>query len=231
MIWWIFPAAVGLFGLVVFMTAFSRFGKFKLMSGSLRFASGGGILALGGLLAMIGMNLQTYSRLTHERTVAIVHLTETAPQEYIASVRLADQIDPVEYKILGDEIEFKARVIKWTPWANIIGYDAVYRLDRLSGQYTSVEEDLKKPRTVYALHSAEGMDTFELIKRRGGWLKAVDAYYGSGAYVPMASEASYEIIMTQNGLIARALNDEARKRQREWVPPSTDPVAAPVEAD
>ena len=59
-----------------------------------------------------------------------------------------------------------------------------------------------------------------MIKKRGGWLKAVDATYGSGTYVPMVSGASYEIIMTQSGLITRPVNDAAREGLREWLPPA-----------
>lgn len=228
MVWWILPGAVGLFGVIILLTAFGSFGKFRLMSGTTRLLSGGGVLALAGFLSMLGLNLQTYSRLTHEQTIATIDVAYLEPQFYLANVRLAHEVQPRPYEVRGDEIEFKARIIKWSPWANIIGYDAVYRLDRLAGQYTDIQEDLQKPRTVYRLHDERGVDTFELVKKRGGWLKAVDAYYGSGTYVPMIAGASYEIIMTQNGLIARPLNEAARKGLHDWVPRRDTAPASPV---
>ena len=37
----------------------------------------------------------------------------------------------------------------------------------------------------------------------------VDTLYGSGAYMPMADGARYEVRITQNGLIARPTNEVA----------------------
>lgn len=219
MIWWIFPAAVGFFGLMVLLTGLARFGKLKLFSGTVRSLGGGLFIAGAALLSLIGLNLQTYSRLTHERSVATVDLVYVEPQHFTAIVRLEGSEQPLEYDILGDEIEFQARIIKWKPWANVIGYDAIYRLDRLKGQYRSITEDREKPRSVFPLRSETGMDAFELIQKRGGWLQAVDAHYGSGTYVPMTNGASYEVIMTQNGLITRPSNDQARDVLREWMRP------------
>ncbi|MAI90768.1 hypothetical protein [Ponticaulis sp.] len=219
MIWWIVPVAVGFFGLVVTLTGLSRIGKRKMSSGTARVLGGGIVLSAAGLLAMMGMNLQTYSRLTLERTVAIVDLQRIEPQHFSAQVKLAQDDMPVTYDVRGDEISLQARVIKWSSWRNVIGYDSIYRLDRLSGQYASVEEELEAPRTVYSMHSDPGVDVFDMIRRRGGWLNAVDAYYGSGTYVPMVDGASYEIIMTQNGLITRALNEPASRGLRDWARP------------
>ncbi len=219
MIWWIVPAAVGVFGLIVLLTGVSRLVKWRMFSGSTRFAFGGLFMATAGMLGMVGLNLQTYSRLTYERTVAIVDLAYLEPQLYEASVTLDGETEPKLYAVRGDEIEFKARVIKWQPWANVIGYDAIYKLDRMAGQYRSIEEDLEKPRTVYPLKNDPGVNAFELVRKRGGWLDAIDASYGSGTYVPMVAGASYEIIMTQNGLITRPINQQARDGLRSWLPP------------
>lgn len=230
MIWWIFPAAVGIFGLVVLLTGLSRIGKLRVMSGGARFLAGGFVLSTAGVLSLVGLNLQTYSRLTHEETVALVTLEYVEPQVFTADVQLEGEEDVISYTVRGDEIEFQARIIKWKPWANIIGYDAIYRLDRMQGQYTSIQEDLEKERTVYPLKADPGMNTFTLIKKRGGWLKAVDAYYGSGTYVPMVDGAQYEVIMTQNGLITRPSNKVARDGLRKWIMPKTL-LSMPIEDD
>ncbi|MAP93575.1 MAG: hypothetical protein CMK07_01375 [Ponticaulis sp.] len=216
MIWWIIPIAVGFFGLVILMTAFGRFGKRKVADGGFRLLVGGMVLTGAALLALLGLNLQTYSRLNHERDVATIELRYLEDQLYEASLLLDGAEIPLVFNIRGDEVEMKARVIKWTRWTNIVGYDSIYKLDRIAGQYTSVEEDLNKPRTVYALQSGEGIDAFQLVQKRGGWLKAVDAYYGSGTYVPMVDGAQYTIRMTQSGLISRPANDVARTGLRNW---------------
>tara|TARA_Y100000052_G_C2955303_1_gene89663 strand:+ start:4475 stop:5170 length:696 start_codon:yes stop_codon:yes gene_type:complete len=230
MIWWILPAAVGFFGLVIVLTGLARLGKRKVRSGGFRLVSGGMVLTGATLMSLVGLNLQSYSRLTLERPVATVELTQVEAQRFQATVLLEGEDVPVTYDVRGDEIEFKARIIKWTPWANMIGYDAVYKLDRMAGQYTNIDEDLAKPRTVYPLHDDRGINAFDLVRKRGGWLKAVDAYYGSGTYIPMLNGAKYEIIMTQNGLISRAGNPAATEGLKNWQPPANTIADVAVEA-
>lgn len=220
MIWWIFPAAVGFFGLVILLSGLGRIGSKKIATGGFRFLIGGVILAAAGLIGLVGLNLQTYSRLAQERPVATVDLEYIEPQLYKANVTLEGETAPTAYNVRGDEIEFKARIIRWQNWANVIGYDSIYKLDRMAGQYRSIDEDLKKQRTVYALSNDPGVDIFQVIQKRGGWTKAVNAYYGSGTYVPMLPGARYEVFMTQNGLLARAGNDIARDGLKDWEPPS-----------
>lgn len=224
MIWWIFPAALGFFGLVILFSGLGRIGSKKVATGSFRFLTGGLILGGAGLLGLVGLNLQTYSRLAQERPVATVDLVYLGPQLFRASVTLDGEVEPTTYEVRGDEIEFKARVIRWNNWANIIGYDSIYKLDRMAGQYRSIDEDLSKPRTVYPLSNDPGLDVFQVVQKRGGWVKAVNAYYGSGTYVPMLAGARYEIFMTQNGLLARAGNDIARDGLKNWRPPEGSPL-------
>lgn len=224
MIWWIFPGVVGFFGVVVALTGLSRMGRWKVLSGGFRTLTGGVVVACAGLISMLGLNLQTYSRLTHERPVAIIDLESTGePQSFLARVRLDGAELPVKYTIRGDEVYLDAKVLKWTPWANILGYDSVYKLDRLTGRYASLDDEQVKERSLYSVTSEPGVDVFELIKKRGGWLKAVDAYYGSGVFVPMADGASYEVRMSQNGLIARPANEIATGRLKGWRPQNAPP--------
>ena len=37
------------------------------------------------------------------------------------------------YPLHGDEWRVEAQVLRWKPWANVLGLDTQYRLDRLSG--------------------------------------------------------------------------------------------------
>ena len=220
MIWWIVPAAVGFFGLVVTLAGFSRMGKRKAMSGGVRFIGGVLVLSAAALLTMVGINLQTYSRLNQERHVADIELERVDDQHFRAEVTLDGETTPTDYVIRGDEVLFEARIIKWTPWANVIGYDAIYKLDRMSGRYTSIEDERTGERTLYALQNDPGVSAFNLINEHGKWQNTVDAYYGSGTYVPMIDGARYEIRITQSGLIARPLNERAEDGLRRWASPT-----------
>ena len=142
MIWWLFPVAAVVFGLTFLLSGIVRFAKLKMFSGLMRFVGGGFVLAAAALVAMIGLNLQTYARLTHEEVIAYVDLKQLGPQQYTATVRLANQEEGEELEVRGDQIRFEAQVIKWEPWANIIGYDAVYSLDRMDGRYITVDDQI-----------------------------------------------------------------------------------------
>ena len=231
MIWWILPAAVGFFGVVVTLTGLGRIGKRKFGTGVARFLSGGLVVSGAGLISLVGLNLQTYSRLTHERPVAMIEIAGTGEaQHFTALVTLEGDEAPTSFDIYGDELRLEARILKWQPWANIIGYDSIYRLDRLSGRYTRISDEQNKTRSIYPVTTEPGVDVFSLVRQRGGWVKAVDAYYGDGKFVPMVDGAQYEVRMTQNGLIIRAANDVATRKLQGWRPPPPEAVDAPVRA-
>jgi hypothetical protein len=44
----------------------------------------------------------------------------------------------------------------------------------------------------------------------------VDAYYGTATYLPMADGARFEISLTRTALIARPLNEPARRAVGDW---------------
>ena len=99
--------------------------------------------------------------------------------------------------------------------ANLIGMDAVFRLERLSGRYRNTQEELSKEHTVYSLGKDVGLDLWT-IAREFSWIPVLDAQYGSAAYVPMTDQGKFEVSMTQSGLIIRPLNKSAAHRIKNW---------------
>ena len=117
--------------------------------------------------------------------------------------------------LAGDEWQLDARVLKWKGWANLLGLDAQYRLERVSGRYRQIEQERKDERTVYALSENPGIDLWTMSIDHRRWLPFVDAVYGSAVYLPMADGARYEVSITQSGLVARPVNDVAENRHRQ----------------
>jgi hypothetical protein len=107
-------------------------------------------------------------------------------------------------------------VLKWRPPANLLGLDARYRLERLSGRYVEVENESTRLRTVHGLATERGLNVWNLAQRYRRWLPLVDARYGSAAYLPMADGARFSVSLTQSGLIARAENEAAREATARW---------------
>jgi hypothetical protein len=121
-----------------------------------------------------------------------------------------------DFALRGDEWQVDARVLKWQTLANLVGFDAAYRLDRISGRYSSIEDERSLPRTVYALNQPDRVDLWDLIHRYHSWVPWIDALYGTATYLPMADGALYEIKVSQSGLVARPLNQAARAAVGSW---------------
>lgn len=176
------------------------------------------VTGLGGaaLLAAVGMNVWTYQRLGAERVLCELQFTQLEPRRYRAT--LSDLYAPDEqvYELAGDEWQLDARVVKWTGPAVLLGFDALYRLERLSGRYRDLDAERHAPRTVYGLAPDRGLDLWQLLGRWKRFLPWLDAYYGSAAYLPMADGARYRVSLTQSGLIARPLNQAARDAVDAW---------------
>jgi hypothetical protein len=223
--WWIAPAAIAIVGGLILMSGLASLFKGRLLGG-LFGTTGGGVLLAGALsAALLGQNVQTYARLTYERPVAILSIRQLAPQYFEATVtRPAEgerSVRTAVYPIHGDEWRIEAQVLKWTPWANVVGLDSQYRLDRLSGRYQDIELERTGARSVHALTSDEpetgplaalpwSLSVWDTARKYRRYVDAVDTLYGSAAYMPMADGATYEVWITQSGLIARPTNEAAR---------------------
>jgi hypothetical protein len=93
----------------------------------------------------------------------------------------------------------------------VLGLNSQYRLDRFSGRYTDTQQELNAERSVYDIRPTRqsGVDLWPVVDEYNQYIPMVDALYGSGAYMPMADGARYEVRITQNGLFARATNEVA----------------------
>jgi hypothetical protein len=172
------------------------------------------LVALVGLGVAVALNLRTYARLTHEEPVAELSFEASGPQRWHATLTTVSDLSKRKLELAGDEWQLDARVLKWRGWANVLGLDARYRLERISGRYRDIAQERTAPRSVYALGEAETFDLWSLANQYPDWLPIVDAVYGSATYLPMADGATYEVALTPSGLIARPQNAAARAVNR-----------------
>jgi hypothetical protein len=169
-------------------------------------------------IALIGVNLLTYERLTHEQPAVDVLFTRIGEQQF--EVLLTYPTHATERVTLrGDEWQIDARMLKWYALANVIGFDSAYRLERISGRYTDIERERSEPRTVFPLNRPDRVDVWTLLSIWRRYLPWVDALYGSAVYVPMNDGARYQVVVSQSGLVARPLNDAARQAVGTWKSP------------
>ena len=208
--------AFGVLGALFLMTGLARLWRWRLLSAGGHGLLGLCLLAVAALCFTVGLNLHTYSRLTHEQAAAELDFTQLVPGRYRARITFADDTLPREFELNGDEWQVDARIIKWQGKANLLGLDTLFRLDRLSGRHIDIDDERSRPRTVYALADDPGLDLWEMSRRYERWLPWIDARYGSAAFLPMADGAKFTLTVSQSGLVARAANEPARRAVRRW---------------
>ena len=172
-------------------------------------------LALAGLVALVGVDLASYHRLTHEAPVAEVRFRQQGDRRYAAEVLHPDGAREA-FDLAGDEWQLDARVLKWHGAATVLGLDSGFRLDRIGGRYRDIAEERTAPRTVFELPRPQGLDVWDLARRFHALLPWLDALYGSATYLPMADGAHYAVSISPTGLLARPLNREAREAVAAW---------------
>jgi hypothetical protein len=202
-------------GLLLLFAAVRRVRRRRIFGGMLTGVSGLVLLLLSACAALIAANLVTYQRLSFEQPAGELQLSRTGPREYSA-VLTYPAGERATFALQGDEWQVDARVLKWHAFANLVGFDTAYRLERISGRYTRIEDERAQARTVFALNPPQRIDPWELAHRYRAWLPWLDAVYGNATFLPMADGALYEIKVSQSGLIARPLNQAARDAVGGW---------------
>ena len=178
-------------------------------------AGGAASGAVGGASILLLFSYYGYDQLVDEQPVSQIEFSQSAPGEYVARLMIAGEPDKL-LPLRGDEWQMDARVINWQPPATLLGLDPIYQLERLSGRYADVGDERNSPRTVYALTDAPKLDFWRLARTLPVLLPGVDAYYGTATYLPMADGARFEISLTRTALIARPLNEPARRAVGDW---------------
>lgn len=222
--WWIIPGIVAVLGLAIALSGLGWMFRGRPVKGGRGVIGGGLFLAIGAAVSLMGLNIQSYHRLTAERQVATIELRQKGPQLFEATVTqppLPDKPPEVRtFEVHGDEWRLEARVIKWKPWANVLGLDSQYRLDRFSGRYKETTDEQTQERSVYDLRPQPntGIDFLPAAQSVSHFLPLVDIpEYGQGVYMPMADGARYQVtILATGGLLPRPDNEAAAEAVANW---------------
>ena len=126
------------------LAAIRRLRRLQLVRGTLFFLSGAIVLLVAAVVALVAANLYTYARLTHEQEAARVSMRQLGERHYVVSVQ-PKGAPPRHFELRGDEWQIDARVLKWRAMGNLLGFDTVYRLERLSGRYGNVAAERVEP--------------------------------------------------------------------------------------
>jgi hypothetical protein len=177
-------------------------GVARLGAGVVSFFLALALLAGGALCAVVAVGIQGYHALTREDLAATVHTTPLGPQSFEARIVLPDGSE-ANYRLAGDQFAVEARILKWHPWANLLGLHTAYELDRVTGRYQRIEDEQQRPRTVFPLSPAHRVDLFAWRARMPWLAPVVDAEYGSSTFTRADRAASYEVRVSTTGLLVR----------------------------
>jgi hypothetical protein len=207
--------AVGLIALLFLISAARNFRRHRIGAGVFGLSVCALLVLCAGAAAGLAWNLRTYQRITAEQPAGMLKFTRIGYHQY-HGVLIYPAGDSAEFELRGDEWQLDARVLKWRGIADILGFDTGYRLDRISGRYTDIDDERKLPRTVYALYPPDRVDLWELAHRHHVWLPWVDALYGSATFLPLDDGAAYAISVSPTGLLARPINASAGAAVGDW---------------
>ena len=177
----------------------------------------GGVVsgAMGSASILLAFSYYGYGRLVDEQLVSRIEFSQSAANEYTARVMVDGQIDRL-LVLRGDEWQMDARVINWKPPATLLGLDPIYQLDRLSGRYSNIDDEMSEERTVHPLSEEMTLDVWRVARKFPMLMPGVDAYYGTATYLPMADGARFEVTLSRTALLARPVNDAAREAVGAW---------------
>ena len=193
---------LGALGAVLVIAGLAALSPPRPLRFALRTLAGLLLLSLGALMGTIAIGTQGYRALTREDVAARLFVRPASPQRFTATVRFPDGGEKT-FEIAGDEIYIDARILKWKPFANIVGLHTAYELDRVAGRYRSIEQERGAPRTVYSLAQDRAVDLFTLRQRHAFLAALLDAEYGSATFAQVTRPAELEVRISTTGLLMR----------------------------
>jgi hypothetical protein len=202
-------------GILFLAAALRRLRRRRILGGVLHGATALVLIAFSLCAALIVMNLRTYQRLTAEQSAGELQFSRVGDRLFNAVLTYPNG-EHLNFALSGDEWQVDARVLKWHAFATLLGFDTAYRLDRIGGRYSRIEDERTRARTVYPLNPPQRVDLWAWFHQYHSWVPWMDALYGSATFLPMADGALYEINVSQSGLIARPLNQAARDAVGNW---------------
>ncbi|HLT26978.1 MAG TPA: hypothetical protein VK047_09815 [Zeimonas sp.] len=201
---WLLAVAFGIVGLAAIFAGLGALARLRIGRFALRTLPGALLLAIGLLFGALAGGLHGYRALTYEEPVAQITVRPLGERRFEAHFRFTDGRE-AQFELAGDEIQVDARILKWKPFANLVGLHTLWALDRVSGRYRSIEDERSGVRTVHPLATDPLVDLFALRRRFASLAPLYDAEYGSASFVPADAPMRYELRVSTTGLLIRPL--------------------------
>lgn len=204
---------IGALGAVLVIAGLLFFLRPRWLLGWLKGMAVFGVIVLGLYALAIAVNLSAYQSLEGMKTVATISTSQEGEQLWRVTLETADGT-PTVRTLRGDQWQIDARIIRFAGPIRWLGVAPGYRLERLGGRYTSLEQERSAPRTVIGLSDATWPDLWELDRQFN--LPFVEGVYGNATFMPMRDGAMFDVRLSASGLVAVPVNEEARAAVQLW---------------
>jgi hypothetical protein len=161
------------------------------------------MLSGAAFLLLLASNFYTFHRLADEEPIAELSFTRLGPQAYEAVLRHGDFCQSQNFLLYGDQWRLDAEFLKWRSWANLLGFDSMYRIARLGSRYLDIRHENSGQHVAYELRPDVPLDLTAIIAKYHGFFTPVDTLYGSSVYAGMEDGAVYLVYRGQSGLFVR----------------------------
>jgi hypothetical protein len=160
------------------------------------------IVALFSLLDVL-----SYKQLLSEVPIATISMYELEPQNFDVTLNSTTG-EEWRYEIQGDQWQLDARLLTWVGPIAAMGKKPLYRLDRISGRYLSLEQARASTQSIYGIEQSSVIDVWSVLQSIPSW---IDTNYGSAVFMPMENGAVYSVHLTAKGMNVRPVNNIAKR--------------------
>ena len=175
------------------------------------------------LLIFSSFDLYKFGIYQESERIALVTTNQSNSQRFDLVLAMGNRV-PTHFDIRGDMWQLDVRLLVWDELWAVIGLRNLYRFDRLSGRYHSIDDERSKPKTVYDLwgNDKDGNEEQALFSDFVQWINAYTWFpggnllYGGSAFMPVADGAQFGIYLSQGGLKVKAENKIAEYALVDW---------------
>jgi hypothetical protein len=206
---------IALLAVIVLLVALRLLLGGSWLMGWLRGTCGFVVLALAGLIGLIGYDISNYASLPGEQPLVTLTFQAQGAQRYEVTLEQGKETRTVMLE--GDLWQLDLNLLRWKSLAELIGLESGYRLERLSGRYLAVEQqNLARHGRVVLSEKPLGMDIWQSLQLGQRDMYLVEAQVLRVDYMPIADGASYAVELAPTGLLARPLNAAATEALKNW---------------
>jgi hypothetical protein len=110
------------------------------------------------------------------------------------------------FSLAGDQLSVDAHILKWSPLVNLFGLRTSYELTRVSGRYTTPDDEKAKFHTAYPLSYEKPLNMFQLRQRIPIFYLLLEAEQTSATFSNTNSPEELRLMVSPAGLLIRKID-------------------------